>query len=148
MNFSPNGQPFLVLVDDDSHSARLMVRTLLANGSPAVTWIDDADSAIDRLVATLADRHATEPGMVIVDLKASSTDTADFIARLRAVPGGRTLLVAAMAATLERHTRDDLLLAGADGVFERHGDVGTYRNEANAIVSFWARNRRLDAVGT
>lgn len=148
MNFPPNGQPFLVLVDDDSHSARLMIRMLLAHGAPTVSWIDRPEAAVDRLAACLAGAESRMPGLVIVDLKASSGDTSEFVARLRALPGGSRLLVAAMAQSLERHVRDELLLAGADAVFQRHGQIESYRGEAASIVSFWARNRRLDAVGT
>ena len=53
-----------------------------------------------------------------------------------------------MAPTLDRTTRENLLDAGADAVFERHAELQAYRAEAAAIVSFWVRNQRLDAVGT
>lgn len=148
MNFSPNGQPFMVLVDDDSHSARLMIRMLLAHGSPSVTWIDNAEDALERLASNLGDSRVPLPGLVIVDLKSSSADTADFIVRLRTIARGANLLVAAMASSLERGVREGLLRSGADAVFERHGSIESYRGEIASIVSFWARHRRLDAVGT
>ena len=99
-------------------------------------------------MALLNDDSAALPGLVIVDLKASSTATGEFIKTLRAKRDGRALLIAAMAANLERDCRDALLEAGADAVFERHADLNFYRREAAAIVSFWVRNQRLDAVGT
>ena len=60
----------------------------------------------------------------------------------------RSLVVVAMAPTLDRVVRDALLDAGADAVFERQADLQAYRSEAASIVSFWVRNQRLDAVGT
>lgn len=148
MNSHGAGQPFMALVDDDSHSARLMIRMLLAHGAPSVSWLDGEGVADTELGKLLTDKRAALPGLVIVDLKASSTATAAFIEKLRAMPDGRTLLIAAMAPSLEREVRDVLHAAGADAVFERQPNIDFYRREAAAIVSFWVRNQRLDAVGT
>lgn len=142
------GQPFMVLVDDDTHSARLMIRMLLAHGAPSVSWMQSEEQAKAELTATLADQRAQLPGLVVVDLKSSSDTTRAFIAALRALPGGEHLLVAAMAPNLARPMRDLLEGAGADAVFERHADIESYRREAAAIVRFWVRHQRLDAVGT
>lgn len=142
------GQPFMALVDDDSHSARLMIRMLLAHGAPSVSWLNGEALATAEIQRLLEDDLATIPGLVIVDLKASSSATLDFIVKLRAMRDGRSLLIAAIAPTLEREPREALLSAGADAVFERHADINSYRREAAAIVSFWVRNQHLDAVGT
>ena len=142
------GQPFMALVDDDSHSARLMIRMLLAHGAPSVSWLDGNALATTEIGKLLDDDNAPIPGLVIVDLKSSSTATVDFIAKLRGMRDGRSLLIAAIAPTLERETREVLLSAGADAVFERHADINSFRREAAAIVSFWVRNQHLDAVGT
>lgn len=142
------GQPFMALIDDDSHSARLMIRMLLAHGAPSVSWMQGEDQAESELTVSLADPRSNLPGLVIVDLKSSPDATRAFIGKLRAMPAGDSLLVAAMAPTLERPLRDDLESAGADAVFERHADIESYRREAAAIVRFWVRHQRLDAVGT
>jgi DNA-binding response OmpR family regulator len=142
------GQPFMALVDDDSHSARLMIRMLLAHGAPSVSWLDSEAMATAELGQLLNDPRATLPGLVIVDLKSSSTATADFIAMLRRMKDGPALLIAAMSPTLDREVREVLLDAGADAVFERQANIDFYRREAAAIVSFWVRNQRLEAVGT
>lgn len=141
-------QPFLALVDDDSHSARLMIRMLLAHGAPSVSWLDGEAMATSELQKLLEDDTAQIPGLVIVDLKAASTATRDFIAKLRGMRDGKALVIVAIAATLEREPREELIAAGADAVFQRHADINFYRREAAAIVSFWVRNQHLDAVGT
>jgi CheY-like chemotaxis protein len=148
MNSHGAGQAFMALVDDDSHSARLMIRMLLAHGAPSVSWLDGEAMADAELGKLLADRRAALPGLVIVDLKSSSAATAEFITRLRGMPDGPTLLIAAMAPSLDRELRAGLLSAGADAVFERQADIDFYRREAAALVSFWVRNQRLEAVGT
>jgi len=148
MNSHGAVQPFMALVDDDSHSARLMIRMLLAHGAPSVSWLEGEAIATSELGKLLDDPKATLPGLVIVDLKSSSNATAEFIATLRGMRDGTALLIAAMAPTLDREVRDVLLEAGADAVFERQANIDFYRREAAAIVSFWVRNQRLEAVGT
>ena len=139
-------QPAIALVDDDYHSARLMTRMLEAHGGPQVLRLPDPEVAIE----TLADAGTTPlvdgQCMVVVDLKSSSTATVDFVSRLK--HRAPQLLVVAMAPTLDRDVRNQLLDAGASAVFERHSDIVLYRREAASIVAFWVRNQRLDAVGT
>jgi CheY-like chemotaxis protein len=148
MNSHGAVQPFMALVDDDSHSARLMIRMLLAHGAPSVNWLDSEAVATAELGLLLNDRKATLPGLVIVDLKSSSVATAEFVAKLRGMQDGSALLIVAMSPSLDREVREVLLEAGADAVFERQADIDFYRREAAAIVSFWVRNQRLEAVGT
>jgi CheY-like chemotaxis protein len=141
-------QPFLALVDDDAHSARLMTRMLLAHGGPLVQWLDGAAAAAAELGEILADRSRQRPGLVIVDIKASSAATADFISGLRRLSGASELLVVAISPSLAKESRDALLDAGADAVFQRNADVNAYRRETASMVSFWVRNQRLDAIGS
>jgi CheY-like chemotaxis protein len=141
-------QPYLMLVDDDAHSARLLTRMLLAHGAPSIQWVQDSANGLSQIKGLLAEPGRHLPGLVIVDLKASSTAASEFIAEIAGLERSRSLVIAAMAPNLDRTTRDSLLDAGADAVFERHADLQAYRAEAAAIVSFWVRNQRLDAVGT
>jgi CheY-like chemotaxis protein len=141
MTMSTTRQPAIALVDDDFHSARLMTRTLEACGAPPVSRMPDAERAVD----ALAGMTAHSEFLAVVDLKSSSTATRDFIERLKArVP---SVLVVAIATSLDRETRGKLIEAGAAAVFERHSDIALYRREAASIVDFWAR-QRLDKTGT
>jgi DNA-binding NtrC family response regulator len=146
MTLGSGRQPAIVLVDDDFHSARLMMRMLAAHGGPHVEWMEDPDSAADALAALAITPPAGGQCMVVVDLKSSSTAGRDFIAQLRRVAPG--LLLVAMAPTLDRDTRNSLRDAGAAAVFERHAELNAYRREAANIVGYWVRSQRLDAVGT
>jgi CheY-like chemotaxis protein len=141
-------RPFLALVDNDSHSARLLTRMLLAHGAPSVRWLDGASAAEAELGPLLADPMAQLPGLLIVDLKASSTATREFIAALRQHKRAAELVIVAMAPSLAREVRDSLIEAGATAVFERHPDIDAYRREAASIVGFWVRNQHLSAIGT
>ena len=140
------GSPAIALVDDDYHSARMMTRMLEAHGGPHVSRMPDPDKAVETLSGVAASARDTAQCMAVVDLKSSSTATRDFVARLKHL--APQLLVVAMAPTLDRAVRNELLDAGASAVFERHADIELYRREAASIVAFWVRNQRLDAVGT
>lgn len=141
MTRKPSGQPYLALVDDDSHSARMLTRTLLAQGAPSVEWIGDADEAARELASASAHDPAELPGMVIVDLKTSSSATADFIRRLQQLERLRGVPVVAITPTLDTALRESLLCAGAAAVFARHGDIASYREEAASMVRFWTKRR-------
>ena len=146
MTIGSDSSPAIALVDDDFHSARLMMRMLTAHGGPHVEWLSDAATALDTLGAYDALPPTGAKCMALVDLKASSSASREFIAALRRRAPG--LLIVAMAPALDRDTRNALLDAGAAAVFERHGDLNVYRREAASIVGFWVRSQRLDAVGT
>lgn len=139
-------QPAIVLVDDDYHSARLMTRMLAAHDGPGVTRFADAHDALVALMAVAERAPVSAPWIVVVDLKASSTATLDFVLALK--QNAPRLLVVAIAPSLDRMVRNALVDAGAAAVFERYADLNLYRREAANIVSFWARSQRLDAVGT
>jgi DNA-binding NarL/FixJ family response regulator len=141
-------KPFLALVDDDPHSARLLTRMLFAHGSPEIVGYASASEAAAKLGVMLSDPHFPLPGIVIVDLKSSSSASTDFIAGLTRLKRGTELLVAAIASSPDKERRDALLEAGAAAVFERHADIEAYREEAASIVSFWVRNQHLNAIGT
>lgn len=145
MNGSP--KPYVALVDDDIHSARLLTRMLTAHGSPEVRWHDSATTGAAEIAQALAEDSATLPDLIVVDLKASSDATRDFIAGLRKLEGAEKLLVVAMSATLDKDIRDVIIDSGADAVFQRHPDIDPYRREVANIVCFWVRNQRLNAIG-
>lgn len=139
-------QPFLALVDDDEHSARLMTKVLEAHHAPKVHWFE-GDAAGD-IGLLLANPYAQLPELLVVDLKTSSRSTAEFIAGIRKLERADRLLIAAMSPTLDWDVRDRLIDAGADAVFQRHADLTIYRREVASMISFWVRNQRLNAIGT
>ncbi len=134
MTIKMNG-PAIALVDDDQYAASQMVRCLGRAGASAMTTYASARQALGDLAALVADDLA--PDMVIVDLKSSSRATEVFVATLSdSLP---SLLVVAMAPTLDRALREKLLRAGAAAVFERCADLKRFQSETDAIVEFWRR---------
>jgi CheY-like chemotaxis protein len=147
LNDDMDGMPYLALVDDDQHSAHLLTRMLLAHGSPDVQWLGGAMEGRLALARVLGNPAADWPSLLIVDLKAHSSASLEFVASIKALVCQKGVPVVAMTPPLDREARDAFYEAGASGVFFRHADRDAYRREAAGIVSFWARSQRLDAVG-
>jgi DNA-binding response OmpR family regulator len=142
-----DGMPYLALVDDDQHSAHLLTRMLIAHGSPSIQWLGGALEGRLALAKVLSNPAADWPSLLIVDLKAHSSASLEFVSSIQSLARQKGVPVVVMAPPLERQGREALHDAGASGVFFRHADRDAYRREAAGIVSFWARNQRLDAVG-
>jgi len=143
----PDDPPFIALIDDDGHSAHLLTRMLRAHGAPEVKHFDTVQAGESFLATVLADVNSEWPGTVIVDLKAHSGANLEFVARNQALLRQKGVPLAVMTQTTDRAGRQVLHDAGASAVFFRQAELDAYRREAAAIVSFWARNQRLDAVG-
>lgn len=147
MNDVADNLPFIALIDDDGHSAYLLTRMLLAHGSPQIRHFGSVEAGEAFLAQRLAEVDQEWPGIVIVDLKAHSGANLDFLARNHALLQQKGIPLAVMTQTTDRAGCRALQDAGAAAVFFRQAELDAYRHEAAAIVSFWARNQRLDAVG-
>lgn len=139
--------PFIVLIDDDNHSADLLKRMLSAHGAPDIRHFATADAGMAAINQMTADVRNTWPSLVILDLKASSRANMDFLVRHHATLWQRGIPLAVMTAPTGRTGRQALIEAGASAVFFRQASLDAYRHEAASIVSFWARTQCLDAIG-
>lgn len=142
MNSLVPESPLFVLVDDQMHSARLMWRTL-SGIDPTITfrWLGNAGRGA-RLLADIFDGVASRtPQLIIIDLKAHSRATAEFVATIAATADLLDIPIAAMSPSLEPREREVLLASGADGVFERHGNLTTYTEEVRQLAAFWRHAR-------
>ena len=147
MNPAVDNTPYIALVDDDAHSARLLTRMLLAHGSPRIADFASAADAVTQLTPVLSQGPQAWPSMLIVDLKSHSVANLEFVTALAPIIGKLDIPLVVMAQSAERPSASALHDAGAAAVFTRHADREAYRREAANIVSFWARCQRLDAVG-
>lgn len=147
MNGHVENAPFVALIDDDQHSARLLTRMLLAHGAPAIEWYGGAMDGRDRLTAVLHDHTADWPTLIIVDLKSHSAANGDFLRSIQPLAHQKGVSVVVMVHPDDGHQREALEDSGAAAVFFRHAELAAYRREAASLVSFWARSQRLEAVG-
>lgn len=139
--------PFILLIDDDEHSAYLLTRMLAAHGAPMIRHIGSAAEGGTELANTLSDPALDWPGMVIVDLKAHSRANLDFAQAHHVLLRQKGIPLAIMTPPTDEAGRQALQNAGASAVFFREAELDAYRQETAAIVSFWARHQRLDAIG-
>lgn len=143
MNAHVRDRQSAVLVDDDAHSARLLLRTLADQGAPRVEWMGDPARAPALLSAIRKDSSVLWPDLIIVDIKSSSSASAEFIKRIAADAAAMDAVIVAMAPSLDCQSRDPLHAAGAAAVFERHPDIVAYRREVAELLRFWARSRDI-----
>lgn len=132
-------EPLFMLVDDHVHSERMMRRTIQEGPCRVqLAWIGDARRAARTLGRLLAEDVSPRPDMVIVDLKASSSATLDFICatRNRLMRSGVPIVALSDAA----HSGEQSLIeSGADAVFHRQHELDAYRAEIAEIIAFWVR---------
>ncbi|GGA44899.1 response regulator [Pelagibacterium lentulum] len=140
MSNSAANLPTFVLVDDHVHSARLLRRTLHEAATPArLVWIGPAKRAGKTVKALLFGAPERKPDMIIVDLKAHSAATEEFIASIRDIADEADVPVVAIAPSLDGELRNALISAGARAVFERLADSEAYRAEMAHLTSYWVR---------
>jgi len=144
---SADDRSFIALIDDDAHSSYLLSRMLRAEQAPPVRYLGGATEGEVAMTVTLADVSADWPDLLIIDLKSHSGANLEFLHRNNTLLRQKGIPVAVMTPPSDREARETLHRAGASAVFFRQSELDAYRHEAAAIVSFWARNQRLDAVG-
>jgi CheY-like chemotaxis protein len=130
-------QPRAVLVDDDIHSARLLVRALGRLGGPTLTWYGRAERGLRLLANDFAGAAPRPAAAIVVDLKGSSAATPTFIRHLRErLPAG--VPIAAIAAERDTSVHSAILAAGATAIFVRGPDAAAYRREVAKLAAFLA----------
>ncbi|MGV3577240.1 MAG: hypothetical protein ACO1O4_19105 [Devosia sp.] len=145
---SSNAQaPFIGLIDDDGHSARLFMRVLAANDGPSVRHYGDDKGGFSDLAQVLSDPRSHWPDVLVVNLKAHSHANLEFVRRHQACLHQKGVVPVVMVPPTDRAGRMIYLEAGAAAVFFRQAEAESYRHEVAGIANFWARSERLDAVG-
>ena len=139
--------PFIGLIDDDGHSARLFKRMLAANDGPDVRHYGDDEEGLADLAIVLNDPNTRRPQLLVVDLKGHSDANLEFIRLHRAWLRQNGVEVLVMAPLADQARLKTYHEAGAAAVFYRQPTVDAYRQEMVGIADFWARSTRLNAVG-
>ncbi|MGV8854421.1 MAG: hypothetical protein ACOH2L_07210 [Devosia sp.] len=146
MNDYADYASFVALIDDDTHSADLLTRTLVAQSAPGVQYYGNAIAGLSRLKAVISDASAYRPALIIVDLKSHSNANLEFLATVAPVLAQVGIPMIVLTALVEEQGRA-LLDHGAAAIFNRHADRDAYRRVAADIVEFWALTQRPVAVG-
>jgi DNA-binding response OmpR family regulator len=140
-------RPFIGLIDDDNHSARLFMRALAANDGPSVRHYGDHEEGLTDLAHDLSDPQSHWPEVLVVDLKGHSQANLEFVRSHQCWLHQKGVALVVMVPPTDRAGRMVYHEAGATAVFFRQPEAEAYRHEVAGIANFWARNERLDAVG-
>lgn len=139
--------PLIGLIDDDAHSAYLFqreMRELL--GTDVCSYGGDCEAVAD-LDLVLSDPRADWPDLLVVDLKAHSLATLEFVQRHACWLRQKGIPLIAMVPPVDPKACRIYHEAGAAAVFFRQPERDAYRRELEGIENFRARTQRLDAVG-
>jgi hypothetical protein len=139
--------PVIHVIDDDAHSARLLLGTLAKCGGPGALHLGDENEGLEALRRCFDDPAAHRPELLVVDIKSYSGAVRDFTKRHGDWLRRNGVQLAVMVPPTDRSGREEYYEAGADAVFFRQPELDAYRREMAGIISFWARTQRLDAVG-
>jgi len=123
------------------------MRMLAANDGPTARHFGDDEEGLADLTHELNDPQANWPEVLVVDLKAHSEATLDFVSRHQAWLRQKGVAPVVMVPPTDRAGRNRYFEAGAAAVFFRQPELDAYRHEVAEIANFWARTPRLDAVG-
>lgn len=146
MDVPAKRQPLLFLIDDDSHSARFLMRKLEnaceQRGGLRCEWFGSADDGHKMMTAMPDNTPEERPDLVIVDLKSNSRANEDFISVIAPIARYAGITLVTMVTKADDKKRKALLRAGAAEVFERCADIEEFKAEVAEIIEFSVRNMR------
>lgn len=122
----------VALVDNDVHSARLLMRTLTQEGIGPARWLGSARRSL-RLLNYDLPLKAKWPSMLVVNIPAG----AQFVTAIGHLARKHDAQIVALIEPERPDLREGLLKAGAARVFERQPDRDAYRARIAALGEYW-----------
>ena len=115
MTVEPNGEPVILIVEDNARNLKLVRDVLNHVGYRTL----EAATAEDGLALAREER----PGLVLMDIQLPGMDGVEALARLRSDPATAGVRVLALTAFAMKDDRERFLEAGFDGYLEKPLDV-------------------------
>ena len=115
MTAEPNGEPVILIVEDNARNLKLVRDVLNHVGYRTL----EAATAEDGLALAREER----PGLVLMDIQLPGMDGVEALARLRSDPATAGVRVLALTAFAMKDDRERFLEAGFDGYLEKPLDV-------------------------
>lgn len=100
-------QTSIVHIIDDDPSLRRLTQAILESAGLSVCLHESAEEFLD-------DAELDQPGCIVLDLRMPGMGGLEATRRLRALPGGRRLVIVAISASVFGHHRAECIAAGAD----------------------------------
>ena len=125
----------LVLVVEDNEINQEVARQLLENAGLTVNVAADGAEAVDKL-----GRHRYD--LILMDMQMPVMDGLEATRRIRSLPGGRSVPIAAMTANAFEEDRQKCLQAGMDDFLTKPIDTNALRN----LLRRWLPSRSGDTL--
>jgi CheY-like chemotaxis protein len=131
MTAEPNGEPVILIVEDNARNLKLVRDVLNHVGYRTL----EAATAEDGLALAREER----PGLVLMDIQLPGMDGVEALAQLRSDPSTAGVRVLALTAFAMKDDRERLLAAGFDGYLEKPLDVRRLPGQVAAALAAAAR---------
>jgi len=131
MTAEPNGEPVILIVEDNVRNLKLVRDVLNHVGYRTL----EAATAEDGLALAREER----PGLVLMDIQLPGMDGVEALARLRSDPATAGVRVLALTAFAMKDDRERFLEAGFDGYLEKPLDVRRLPGQVAAALAAAAR---------
>ena len=131
MTAEPNGEPVILIVEDNARNLKLVRDVLNHVGYRTL----EAATAEDGLALAREER----PGLVLMDIQLPGMDGVEALARLRFDPATAGVRVLALTAFAMKDDRERFLEAGFDGYLEKPLDVRRLPEQVAAALAADAR---------
>ena len=131
MTAQPNGEPVILIVEDNARNLKLVRDVLNHVGYRTL----EAATAEDGLALAREER----PVLVLMDIQLPGMDGVEALARLRSDPATAGVRVLALTAFAMKDDRERFLEAGFDGYLEKPLDVRRLPEQVAAALAADAR---------
>ena len=131
MTVEPNGEPVILIVEDNARNLKLVRDALNHVGYRTL----EAATAEDGLALAREER----PGLVLMDIQLPGMDGVEALERLRSDPATAGVRVLALTAFAMKDDRERFLAAGFDGYLEKPLDVRRLPEQVAAALAADAR---------
>jgi len=127
MTAEPNGEPVILIVEDNARNLKLVRDVLNHVGYRTL----EAATAEDGLALAREER----PGLVLMDIQLPGMDGVEALGRLRSDPATAGVRVLALTAFAMKDDRERFLEAGFDGYLEKPLDVRRLPEQVAAALA-------------
>jgi two-component system response regulator len=131
-----DGNPLVLLVDDDSHELALAMRALKAAGL-TVEVARDGVEALERLLPAKAPQRPM-PMFVLMDLKLPRIGGLDVARRLKADPSTRAIPIVVFSASSEARDLAEGYRAGINSYLVKPVDFDAMRSLMAQVAHYWS----------
>ena len=112
LGLAPGQHPYRVLVAEDDADSRRLLESILLQAEFEVRIAENGQQAVTLF-------QAWHPDFIWMDIRMPVMNGFEAVKRIRALPGGHEVKIAALTASVFLESRKDILASGCDGVLAK-----------------------------